>query len=257
MPQLYAIRAVDAPVAVVIGHQGPWFHIARWDLRTGKLAPGAWLRGRIYQRRCDVSADGSLFSYFAMKGGRAFHAVSRVPWLTALALFHVDSTYHRGCHFEASGRPTPRLEPIEGSVEPLSTKHGLRLVANGPEPYAVELRRGWTPHTAAPRRPANDVWHERTPQWLVRQRPGGGETLELRDNGYVRGRLEGRAPQYLLDGEPLTGVVWADWDARGRLLVATRAGRLEIRNARNAVSHESVLEWTPSPAPPPASARRW
>jgi hypothetical protein len=81
--------------------------------------------------------------------------------------------------------------------------------------------------------------------------------LELRDEGYVSGRLEGRAPRYALDGEPLTDVVWADWDTRGRLLVATRDGRLEIRSSKNRVTHAVELDWDPTPSPSPASAQRW
>lgn len=259
MPQLYAICATESPVAVVFAHQGPWFHLARWDLRTGTLTRGAWLRGRIYQRRCDLSPDGTLLSCFAMKSGRAFHAVSKVPWLTALAFWGDDSTYSRGWHFEPVGRRAePARDPDEGSIAPLATKHRLRLVANGPEPYAVELRRGWTRHADAPRRPAKDIWHEQTPQWLVRKRPGGDQRLELRDDGYVRGRLEGRAPRYALDGEPLPEVVWADWDTRGRLLVATRAGGLEIRTSTNKPTRATNLgDWTPKPVPAPTAARGW
>ena len=94
----------------------------------------------------------------------------------------------------------------------------------------------------------------------MRDRPGGDERLELRDNGYVRGRLEGRAPRYALDGESLTDVVWADWDARGRLLVATRAATVEIRTAKNKVTHSASLaddHWQPAPSAAPATARRW
>ena len=57
-PQLYAIRATAASIAVVFAHRGPWFMIARWNLDANKVEPGTWFRGRIYQRRCDISPDG-------------------------------------------------------------------------------------------------------------------------------------------------------------------------------------------------------
>jgi hypothetical protein len=93
----------------------------------------------------------------------------------------------------------------------------------------------------------------------VCDQPGGQGRLELRDHGYARERLEGRAPSYVLDGEPLANVTWADWDARGRLLVATREARLEIRSATNKVkgSRSLVDDFEPDPRPPPKSARHW
>jgi len=255
MPQLYAIRAASAPVALVIAHRGAWFHLARWDLKTGKIDRGAWLKGRIYQRRSEVSPDGAFFCYFGMKGGRAFHAVSRVPWLTALAWWPADDTYSRGWHFEpAKGAASVAGAPEQGSIAPLADKHGLCLVASDASPYGAELRRGWLVHPQAPRRPQSDIWHEKTPHWLFRDRPSGDERLELRDEGYTRGRLEGRAPRYTLDGEPLDDVVWADWDARGRLLVATRTGSVEIRNSRNKVhASASLADFAPDPSPAPAT----
>ena len=99
-PRLYAITAAAAPVAAVIARTSGWFMVARWDLATGAVEPGAWLRGKIYARRCDLSPDGRLLYYFAMKGGKPFHAVSWLPWLTALALWRDNSTYTNGGFFE-------------------------------------------------------------------------------------------------------------------------------------------------------------
>lgn len=257
-PQLYAIRATAAPIAVVFARRGPWFNIARWDLDANKIQPGAWFRGRIYQRRCDISPVGKWLYYFAMKGGRPFHAVSRVPWLTALALWHDDSTYTNGSHFVSGRRRAPKWTPDQGTIAPLGKKHGLSLAINETRPYAAEHLRGWRQHPEAPRRPSSDVFYEKTPQWLVADQPGGDGRLELRDEGYVRGPFEGRNPRYSFDGESLAEVSWADWDRRGRLLVATRHGTLEIRNANNNVQHShSFVEFVPDPRPSPAHAHRW
>src|SRR5262245_29687599 len=62
------------------------------------------------------------------------------------------------------------------------------------------------------------------------------------------------------EGESLRGVQWADWDTRGRLLVATEDGRLQIR--RGTEEGSTVWEtdegsFEPDPAPPPADASNW
>ena len=69
-----------------------------------------------------------------------------------------------------------------------------------------------------------------------------------------------RAASWADFGE-LDGVVWADWDQRGRLLVATAEGRLEVRALGGRaitveVAHD-LAPLTPDPAPAPEWARQW
>ena len=67
-PRLYCIPAARAPVVAVF-RRGPtdWSHLGRWDLAAGRYEPGAWLRGRVFPRRSDVSPDGRFLCYFAHK----------------------------------------------------------------------------------------------------------------------------------------------------------------------------------------------
>ncbi len=80
-------------------------HIGRWDLGTPAYQPGAWLGGTIYPQRCDLSPDGRWFAYFALKPsarwelGTTYIAISRLPWLTALAGWATGGTWTRGVHF--------------------------------------------------------------------------------------------------------------------------------------------------------------
>lgn len=59
--RLYSIVARDAPVAVVF-RRGPTrqVEVLRWDLRSDRVTAGQWLKGRIYERRCDLSPGGRL-----------------------------------------------------------------------------------------------------------------------------------------------------------------------------------------------------
>ncbi len=109
-PRLFVIPARDAPVAAVL-RRGPsdWYQVLRWDLDRDVVEGGAWFHGRLYEERCDLSPDGELLLYFC-HGGRvrpgytdAWTAVSRLPWLHALALWPWGTTYGGGGRFVDSG----------------------------------------------------------------------------------------------------------------------------------------------------------
>lgn len=267
-PRLYGMIAAQAPLAVVF-RRGPsaWWQVSRWDLETGALEPGAWFHGTLYPRRSDLSPDGQFLYTFALKGGPAdflggvYSAVSRAPWLFALAAWPEMGTWGRGYHF-APGREREVPEVPVGSLVPLPW--GLRVTPV--VQYAVERRRGWSEHETCPPRAPDDTWDERRQAVLARMRPGAGGRLVLTDHGWDPAHaIEGRHPSYRLEGGPhpgeLEGVVWADWDARGRLLVATAGGKLEVRSlgARAItidVAHD-LAPLAPDPAPAPEWAQRW
>jgi hypothetical protein len=68
-PRLFVIFANAANEAVIF-RRGPaqWYHLIRWDTRNDEFHPGAWIRGRIYPERCDLSPDGELLLYFVHQG---------------------------------------------------------------------------------------------------------------------------------------------------------------------------------------------
>lgn len=128
----------DALRAVVI-RRGPaaWAQVSLWDTDRDELAHGAWLRGRIYEEKCDLSPDGQLLVYAAFQGKRlgssytqSWTAVSRPPWLHALTLWPMGTTYGGGGRFVdnrrlvlrgASGvhpdHPLQGLEVVPGKAE--------------------------------------------------------------------------------------------------------------------------------------------
>jgi hypothetical protein len=57
----------------------------------------------------------------------------------------------------------------------------------------------------------------------------------------------------------LDHVQWAEWDARGRLLVATGDGRMQIRDGADGSVQWEAEEgaFEPDPTPPPAEASTW
>jgi hypothetical protein len=67
--RLHVLMASQVPKAVVI-RRGPAKSVCTvgWDRRSDRFELGQWLRGRIYERRADLSPDGRHLIYFAMNG---------------------------------------------------------------------------------------------------------------------------------------------------------------------------------------------
>lgn len=101
--RLHVLLASQAPVGVVI-RRGPAKSVCSilWNRATDEFQLGQWMRGRIYERRCDVSPDGRDMIYFAMNGKwssetkGSWTAISRVPWLNAQVLLGKGDCWHGG-----------------------------------------------------------------------------------------------------------------------------------------------------------------
>lgn len=101
--RVHALLASDAALGVVI-RRGPSKQVCTilWNRRRDEFKVGQWLKGRIYERRCDLSPDGKYFLYFAMSGKwdaeakGSWTAISRAPYLKALAIFPKGDCWHGG-----------------------------------------------------------------------------------------------------------------------------------------------------------------
>lgn len=108
-PRLHVLMARDADTAVVI-RRGPSRCTAfvGWNRSTDEFRVGQWLKGRIYERRCDISPDGKHLIYFAMNGRwqtetkGSWTAISRAPYLAALTLLAKGDCWHGGGLFVGS-----------------------------------------------------------------------------------------------------------------------------------------------------------
>lgn len=245
--RLFGIPATQAPVVAVI-RRGPsaWCQVLAWYPDDKRVEVGAWLRGKIFPQRSDVSPCGKWLSTLIYKaggrsdfqGGDCWENVSRLPWLKA---YHVGGTtaYSRGRRFLSGGK-RPRLAP------------------RAPVQFAVERERGWAETANTPPREHGGSWDEERRVVMVKVRPGGG-----RHRLFVRGafaafrEFEREASQVRYSVNPggdLDGVQWADWDRHGNLLVATWDGELQIRagDKLDAVEvHASLAGTRPDPQPPP------
>ncbi|MBW4485874.1 MAG: hypothetical protein KME14_25395 [Tildeniella torsiva UHER 1998/13D] len=102
-PRIHVLLASQEPVGLVI-RRGPSKSVATmlWDRDRDTFHLGQWLKGRIYERRSDISPDGKHVIYFAMNGQwqsesqGSWTAISRVPYLKAIAFFPKGDCWHGG-----------------------------------------------------------------------------------------------------------------------------------------------------------------
>lgn len=271
-PRLFGIPATDSPFVAVI-RRGPskWWNIGLWDTATPRFETGAWFRGTLYPQRCDLSPDGRWLTYLALKpnadwdGGSTYVAISRFPWLRALAAWNVGTTYSRGFHFVDRSLGWQVGEPDVGSCAPCQKRYGVHPTR--PAQFAVERRRGWTEAAASPPRGDNDAWDERRVA-VMEKRSVHGHVLTARGlYAAFRGlpdHFPPRESSYALTRNDrvteLDDVTWADWDRHGRLLIATDDGRIQIREVHQRderVFEDDVSAYEPDAEPAPDWAAQW
>ena len=274
-----------APIAAVF-RKGPtrWVQVLLWHTDRDEFQEGQWFHGRIYERRCDLSPSGRFLVYFANKiTGRtisdreytyAWTAVSKPPYLTALALWPKGDTWHGGGLFESNTHLWLNHGPNAATPHPAHRPPRWLRVTPNPMPRGEDRpvwsrrmkRDGWTmvqegsfPHTISGwRTEQTEIWERPAPDGHARLRvttvgidfrvPGGPyvETFAL----------------YLSSGAvvPIEGAKWADWDQAGRLAFA-RDGRLfrgEIHDGR--IVEKFLIDLNPNrpyALQAPDHARRW
>ncbi len=110
--RLHVLSASQSRTAVVL-RRGPSNAVCSvlWDRDRDQFSLGQWLRGRIYERRADISPDGRHMIYFARNGrwGRpptrgSWTAISRVPWLKAVVLYGKGDCWQGGGLFTSNTR---------------------------------------------------------------------------------------------------------------------------------------------------------
>jgi hypothetical protein len=265
--------ARDAPLGVVL-RRGPseWVRLSVWHTDADTFEHGQWFRGRVYERRADVSANGALFVYFARKSSGlaaqpyphdTWAAISRPPYFTALALWFVGGTYYTGGFFPEPGAVWlgfGAAPPDQGQLP-----RWLRLTAALP-PY-VDRTSNWTDRTVYVNRLLRDGWQpvpEAPAETWQRPHRAGAPSLMMTQVGFDFGAYGGPyRVEYAVRAEPgaeptpLGPATWADWDQRGRLVLA-RDGALFHWEAPGTLRRIADFnDQTPEPAPAPAWAETW
>lgn len=283
--RVYCLLARAARRAVVF-RRGPTKRVAllTWDLTTDAVVEGQWLKGRIYERRCDLSPDGQLLLYFAAtyrQPYRSWSAISRPPYLTALALWPKGNGWGGGGQFAAADRV--RLNHRKGEMR-LAAGHALppgltieqlsEMAGWGEDDpvWSMRLERdGWV-CTSGRSRQIEDrdgkVWITLEPPIIWEKahpvEPGTGVLRML-----LRGIHERNGAWYVIDhtlvtgsGETLLeGTDWADWDHSGDLLYAAGASLYRRRYTNGAIGSPILVadlsDMQFKNVAPPDECRHW
>ena len=86
--RISVILAREAPVGVIF-RKGPSGQVLliKWDISEDHFEYGQWFKGRIYESGCSLSPSGDKLLYYARKKDKTWTAISKPPYLTALALW--------------------------------------------------------------------------------------------------------------------------------------------------------------------------
>lgn len=102
------LYARESNIAVIF-RRGPtqWLQVLKWNTETDEIISGQWFKGRIYPKKSDLSPCGNYMIYFAAKFQQeqkkyAWTAISKPPFLTAIALWKKQNTFDGGGLFESS-----------------------------------------------------------------------------------------------------------------------------------------------------------
>lgn len=294
--RLYAILSRDGRSAVVF-RRGPSRRVLllRWWLDSDTVEPGQWLKGRVYERRCDLSPNGDLLVYFAARWSgpiETWTAVSRPPYFTALALWPKGDAWGGGGLFLG-----PREIGLNHREGKLGLAAGFKLprgvkagrygdYAGYGEDNPIEdvrlMRSGWRRVQAAGEGEYGATkgysWKFETPEIMEALSPRalrGERPARLRRIIKAIGKRDG--PWYVEDyavldhdGNERRRIVdgsWADWQANGDLLLAIGGKlyrlprKLALTPAADpldgAILVADLAGLTYDPKPSPEWAKRW
>jgi hypothetical protein len=291
-PRLFILLASEAPVGVVI-RRGPSSQVLliKWDLEKDTFEHGQWLKGRVYERRCDLSPDGKLLLYFASDQRRAMSswtAVSRPPYFTALALWPKNNTYGGGGIFESRTKilldrqEWEEIQVAEGfsipnwlSIELLGRRDGWEDFDLS-SPWSLRLQKGGWKLMQHPTKTKDEfgtrmrleldppfVWqkaHPMRPEELAIQMSILGIGGQKRPSVVAGHRLVGKDGYLGQIGES----EWADWAQNGDLLFAQSGCLFRLRFENGAFGpieeSEQIADFTELKfrrCEAPESARSW
>ena len=269
--------------------------VALWHTDTDRIEEGQWMKARLYERRADLSPDGTKLLYFAAQWRNekmpTWTAISTPPWLTAHVLWPKGDAWGGGGLFESNkavalNHPYGDMKVHATSKVPAKLRiRELGMFGRGGEDfplYGMRLERdGWRLVSQGGAQAADftgsPAWRYDPAVEYARARPlergvelrmrilgmhetkGAGDWYAI-EHCVVRTK-SGEADELLLD---LGRAEWADWDRTGDLLFARdgvlsrlrRKDGLDIEKAREVIDLRD-RKFEARVSPPHARNWRW
>lgn len=278
--RIFALLARQEPVGVIF-RRGPSKQVMliKWNTRKDTFEYGQWLKGRVYERRCDLSPNGKLLIYFAasMKPPLcSWTAVSKPPYFTALALWPKGDCWNGGGWFLDNTRIRLNHGPTQVNLAPNFRLGSLKVAGyaefRGEDDTVWDIvreRDGWvkTSEGKCLNRGGIKGWDLNPPQRWCKPHPKKQDiTLEMSIVGVGTQDM----PWYKIEYRVMSGADvlnnlgladWADWDHRGDLVFAKtgcmfrgsfrKLGKVELVQIAdfNDLKFEAI--------PPSSTAQRW
>lgn len=236
--RLHVLVARDARTGLVI-RRGPSKKVGvfGWDRRTDEISLGQWLKGRIYERRCDLSPKGKYWIYFAMNGHwesesrGSWTAIARAPYLKALAMLPKGDCWYGGGLFVSDRNYwlnegfTPHSVLRDSSEVVEDTNAGPPLYFGGECPHVYYnrlLRDGWEMlDIEADHGRATTIFEKRiSPSAVMRKLCHAGPPVKGKGCYWDEHEIEFR------DGEKLTYPDWGWAELVDRNIVYAEHGKL-------------------------------
>jgi hypothetical protein len=282
--RLFMIFARKASMAVIF-RRGPskWVQLIKWHTKSDTFEEGQWFNGRIYERRSDLSPDGSLLIYFAQKISArslkdreytyAWTAISRPPFLTALALWPKGDCWHGGGLFKNSRVVLLNHKPEVAAPHKKHKPHRRLSVIPNPQAHGEDDpifsqrldRDGWLLKQVwqIENRGYPKLFHTIQPEVREKSSPDGTHVIRLTRSieclDYSEEFSVRDAKQ--LSVENIAKASWADWDQQGRLVFA-RDGKIFAASLTNDTHFDERLlidlnHSKPKSVSPPQWATKW
>lgn len=287
--RLYAILARKANVGVVF-RRGPSKRVllVLWRTDTDDFIDGQWLKGRIYERRCDLSPSGKRLIYFAADYKKPFFSwtgVSRPPYLTALALWPKGDCWGGGGLFTSEDEILLNHRPEEaGLAKGFTLPRHVKVKPFGERPgwgedspiFDARLERdGW--RRVQEGRPIRHklgapIWIELDPPEVWARPHPTSHRYELRTETHGIHERDGAwyvTEHALIDKKAgarfeLGRTDWADWCRSGDLLFAKEGALYRLGTVRGKLppltEARLLVDLSDSifrPLEPPEAARKW
>jgi hypothetical protein len=282
--RVFMIFARKAPMAIIF-RRGPskWVQLIKWDTKSDTFEEGQWFNGRIYERRSDLSPDGSLLICFAQKISAhslkdreytyAWTAISKPPFLTALALWPKGDCWHGGGLFRNSWVVLLNHKPEVATPHKKHKPHRTLRVVPNPGAHGEDhpifsqrlerdgwqLKKEWRVERGSQKR----LYHTVQPEVRERPSPDGKQVVRLTRSIEHLDYSEGFSIKNLKEpfSVEIPGASWADWDQQGRFVFA-RDGKIFAASLSTDGHFDKRLlidlnPGKPKPIPPPLWAIKW